>query len=93
LFLLSFQNVYKVNHERNFYSPGPGGPPRTGPLRIGSVKTNIGYTGAASGLASVIKVVLALEKGQLPPTVNFETPNPKLRLDEWNLKVAIELEP
>ncbi|KAH6616126.1 hypothetical protein B0J18DRAFT_485034 [Chaetomium sp. MPI-SDFR-AT-0129] len=72
---------------------GPGGPPRKAPLRVGSVKTNIGHTEAASGLASVIKVVLALEKGQLPPTANFETPNPKLRLDEWNLKVATELEP
>ncbi|KAK3297391.1 uncharacterized protein B0H64DRAFT_457551 [Chaetomium fimeti] len=66
---------------------------RTDKLRIGSIKTNIGHTEAASGLAGLIKVVLALEKGQIPPSVNFEKPNPKLKLDEWGLKVATELEP
>ncbi|KAJ5621531.1 hypothetical protein N7528_006314 [Penicillium herquei] len=66
---------------------------RTEPLRIGSVKTNIGHTEAASGLAGLIKVVLAMEKGQIPPSVNFEKPNPKLQLEQWGLKVASELEP
>ncbi|KAH6850667.1 hypothetical protein B0I37DRAFT_396989 [Chaetomium sp. MPI-CAGE-AT-0009] len=66
---------------------------RADKLRIGSIKTNIGHTEAASGLAGLIKVVLALEKGQIPPSVNFEKPNPKLKLDEWGLKVATELEP
>jgi acyl transferase domain-containing protein len=65
---------------------------RTEPLRIGSVKTNIGHTEAASGLAGLIKVVLAMEKGQIPPSVNFNKPNPKMQLDEWGLKVATELE-
>ncbi|KAI2613433.1 putative FSP1 [Hypoxylon sp. NC1633] len=61
-------------------------------LRIGSVKTNIGHTEATSGLASVIKVVLAMEKGVLPPSINFEKPNPKLALDDWRLKVVTKLE-
>ncbi|KAJ4286910.1 hypothetical protein N0V88_007855 [Collariella sp. IMI 366227] len=63
------------------------------PLRIGSVKTNIGHTETASGIAAIIKVALALEKGQIPPSINFEKPNEKLRLDEWKLKVPTELEP
>jgi acyl transferase domain-containing protein len=58
------------------------------PLRIGSVKTNIGHTETASGVAAIIKVALALEKGQIPPSINFEKPNPKLHLDEWKLKVC-----
>ncbi|KAL4905457.1 hypothetical protein BDW74DRAFT_185021 [Aspergillus multicolor] len=72
---------------------GNGG--RDGPqyLRIGSVKTNIGHTEAASGLAAVIKGVLCLEKGLIPPSVNYESPNPKLKLDEWRLAVATALEP
>ena len=61
-------------------------------LRIGSVKTNIGHTETASGVAAIIKVALALEKGQIPPSVNFEKPNAKLSLDEWKLKVPTELE-
>ncbi|KAK5652872.1 hypothetical protein OQA88_9538 [Cercophora sp. LCS_1] len=62
------------------------------PLAIGSVKTNIGHTETASGVAAVIKVVLALEKGQIPPSINFKEPNKKLHLDEWRLKVANKLE-
>jgi acyl transferase domain-containing protein len=61
-------------------------------LRIGSVKTNIGHTEATSGLASVIKVVLAMERGKIPPSINFEKPNPKLQLEEWGLKVQTKLE-
>ncbi|PWY94533.1 putative polyketide synthase [Aspergillus sclerotioniger CBS 115572] len=61
-------------------------------LRIGSVKTNVGHTEAASGLAAMIKGVLCLEKGLIPPTVNYETPNPKLKLDEWRLKVVRTME-
>ncbi|WP_370511719.1 amino acid adenylation domain-containing protein [Brevibacillus sp. AG162] len=43
---------------------------------IGSVKTNIGHTVGNSGIASLIKMVLALEHAQLPQTIGFETPNP-----------------
>ena len=58
------------------------------PLRIGSVKTNVGHTETTSGLASIIKVVLALEKRQIPPSINFETPNELIHLEEWNLKAS-----
>ncbi|KAL0930000.1 beta-ketoacyl synthase domain-containing protein [Colletotrichum truncatum] len=61
-------------------------------LRIGSVKTNVGHTEAASGLAAIVKGVLCFEKGLIPPTVNYEIPNPKLKLDEWHLKVVREVE-
>ncbi|RDW83572.1 type I polyketide synthase [Aspergillus mulundensis] len=62
------------------------------PLRIGSVKTNVGHTEPTSGLASLIKVVLALEKRKIPPSVNFVKPNPSLALDDWRLRVVTELE-
>lgn len=66
---------------------------RSEPLLLGSVKTNIGHTEAASGLAAVIKVVLALEKAQIPPSVNYEKANPNIHLDEWGLEVATRLQP
>ncbi len=43
---------------------------------IGSVKTNFGHLVAASGMASIIKVVLSLKNKMLPATINFELPNP-----------------
>lgn len=47
------------------------------PLMIGSIKTNLGHSEAASGLSSVIKVVLAFEKGVIPPTHGIKELNPK----------------
>ncbi len=43
---------------------------------IGSVKTNVGHLVAASGLASAIKVILALKNKEIPPSINFNSPNP-----------------
>ncbi|KAF5012109.1 hypothetical protein FDECE_1826 [Fusarium decemcellulare] len=57
------------------------------PLYIGSVKTNVGHTEGTSGLAGVIKAVLSLERGAIAPNVYFETPNPQIDLEGWNLRV------
>ena len=48
--------------------------------RLGSLKANIGHLDAAAGVASLIKTVLALQHGEIPPLVNFTTPNPQLEL-------------
>lgn len=45
---------------------------------IGSVKTNIGHLVTAGGIASFIKTVLALQNKKIPPSLNFEKPNPKI---------------
>jgi len=45
---------------------------------VGSVKTNIGHLDAAAGVAGLIKTVLALQHKQLPPSLNFAEPNPKI---------------
>lgn len=62
---------------------------------LGSVKTNIGHTIGAAGISSVIKMALALKNKQIPPSLNFEEPNPYIdfamspvyivdRLTPWN---------
>ena len=61
---------------------------RLDPLLIGSIKSNIGHLEACSGLAGLIKAVLVLEKGEIPPTINHETPRPELKLHERNIKVC-----
>ena len=58
------------------------GRPATRPLLIGSVKTNIGHLEAAAGIAGLIKVVLALQHGELPPHLHFEQPSPHIAWDE-----------
>lgn len=61
------------------------------PLPIGSVKANIGHTESAAGLAGLIKAVLMLEHGMIPPQVNYKTTNPDIRLDDWNIRVSFAL--
>ncbi|QMS92218.1 SDR family NAD(P)-dependent oxidoreductase [Nostoc edaphicum CCNP1411] len=45
---------------------------------IGSVKTNIGHLDAAAGVTGLIKVALALKHEQIPPSLNFTSPNPQI---------------
>ncbi|KAI1420233.1 hypothetical protein F5Y12DRAFT_719784 [Xylaria sp. FL1777] len=54
-------------------------------LYCGSVKTQIGHTEGAAGIAGVLKCVLALERGIIPPHLNFNKANPRLRLNSWNI--------
>ncbi|KAF9889692.1 hypothetical protein FE257_006998 [Aspergillus nanangensis] len=60
---------------------------------IGGVKPNIGHTEGAAGLAGIIKAVLALEHKQIPPNVNFSTPNPAILFAEAKLQVPIDTLP
>lgn len=55
---------------------------------MGSVKTNIGHTESTAGLAGLLKAVLVLEKGAIPPNVNFAHANDAIPLEKWHIKVG-----
>ncbi|RKK69506.1 Lovastatin diketide synthase mokB [Fusarium oxysporum] len=64
-----------------------------GPLNIGAVKTNIGHSGAASGLSAVIKAILMVERGIIPPTHGVTELNPKIDWKGWKVHVPTEATP
>ncbi len=63
------------------------------PLLIGSVKTNIGHTEAAAGMASLIKVILSLQHEAIPPHRNFEQLNPRIDLGSIPAEIPLKLIP
>ena len=67
--------------------------PADRPLLLGAVKTNIGHTESASGVAGLIKVVLSLRAGLLPKQLHFTAPNPRIDWGDGKLKVVAEPTP
>jgi len=63
------------------------------PLRVGSVKTNFGHLEAAAGIAGLIKVVLSLERGEIPPHLHFRDPSPNIDWDAFPVTVPTERTP
>ncbi|HZI57684.1 MAG TPA: thioester reductase domain-containing protein, partial [Verrucomicrobiae bacterium] len=55
---------------------------------IGSLKSNIGHTDAAAGVAGVIKAVMVLENGWIPPTVHFQKTNPEIDFESGPFYVS-----
>jgi acyl transferase domain-containing protein/acyl carrier protein len=61
---------------------------QTNKLKVGSVKTNIGYLEACSGLASIIKVVLAMQNNMIPASLHFNHPNSKIAWDQLPIEIV-----
>lgn len=67
---------------------GKGRTPKE-PLFVGSVKTNVGHTEGASGVISVIKTAMMLEKGFVLPNCGFQKANDEIPVDKWNIKACL----
>ena len=59
------------------------------PVVVGSLKPNIGHLEGAAGVAGMIKGILVLEHGKIPPQANYDTPNPDMDLQGWRVKVCM----
>ncbi|KAK8129684.1 polyketide synthase PKS2 [Apiospora kogelbergensis] len=75
---------------RRVNAPGSAAKP---PLYVGAGKTNHGHLEGASGVAAIIKTVLSLEQGIIPPNVNFEKCNPRIPIDKWGIKLPLQPTP
>ncbi|CAG9823792.1 unnamed protein product [Phaedon cochleariae] len=64
---------------------------RKAPLMIGSVKTITGHSEASASLFSIVQVIIAMEAGIIPATLQFQTPNPNIRaLNNGNMEVVTD---
>jgi acyl transferase domain-containing protein len=70
-----------------------GGAERKKPLAIGSVKSNLGHLCAAAGAPALTKVVFALEREAIPPSLHFSRPSPKIDFTTCGLEVVTEPRP
>ena len=63
------------------------------PLPIGSIKTNLGHLETAAGVAGLLKAMLVVKQGQIPPSLHFRNPNPHIDFEKLKLRVPTTLEP
>lgn len=68
---------------------GPARPGNT--CALGSVKTNLGHLECAAGVAGLVKTVLALQHGKIPPSLGFASPNPEIDFAASPVQVADRL--
>ncbi|MCP4117667.1 MAG: SDR family NAD(P)-dependent oxidoreductase [Desulfobacteraceae bacterium] len=66
---------------------------RPGPLLVGALKTNLGHTEAASGIAGVLKTALMIQHGMIIPHLNFQTPNEKIDWDRMAVEIPVATAP
>ncbi|KAL7941128.1 putative polyketide synthase [Trichoderma barbatum] len=80
----------EVNTIRNVFCEGRDS---RNPVFVGATKPNLGHSEAASGTAGLIKTVMAMEKGMIPPNTLLENFKPGLEPGRWSMEIAQSLKP
>jgi acyl transferase domain-containing protein/nucleoside-diphosphate-sugar epimerase/SAM-dependent methyltransferase/acyl carrier protein len=71
-----------------------GGSRRTAPLALGSVKGLVGHTEGVSGLIALVKILLMISEGKIPPQPNFDTLNPHIKMtSDDHIEITTSLKP
>ncbi len=70
-----------------------GNAPRQQPLLVGSVKTNLGHTEVAAGAAGLIKIILSMQNGVIPPHLHLKQISPHLNLDTKKISIPTAVTP
>ena len=65
---------------------------KRGYCTLGAVKANVGHLNAAAGVTGLVKAILAVESGEIPPAIHFETPNPHIDLERSPFRINTALE-
>ena len=85
--IAALSQAFQSSHSEQSHSK------RRGYCAIGSVKTNVGHLDAAAGVTGLIKAVMALKHRRLPPSLNFDTPNPQIDFAASPFYVNTEAKP
>jgi malonyl CoA-acyl carrier protein transacylase len=64
-----------------------------GSIALGSVKSNVGHLKGAAGAAGILKAMFSLKERELPPSLNFQRPNPNFSFEETPFYINTELKP
>ena len=67
--------------------------PKSSPLPIGSVKSNLGHLEAASGIAGLLKALHCVQNRMVPANIGLENPNPNIPFEDWNIEVVTANKP